>query len=178
MINMQLLHSIGRWTGLMGFTAALICAGIAGAQDPMTQQMVWVDRGGNVLEKIGDPQVIITGTILSPDQKVVAVRGRNIADGDDDIWVYMLEDNGRKMQKTFHPSNERQPAWAPDGKSLIYFSYRNGPANMYKITENGKEEEFLILPHETYAPSWSSDGKYIVYHLHNQEDKEHQMKQR
>jgi len=173
MINMQLLHSIGRWTGLMGFTAALTCAGIAGAQDPMTQQMVWVDRGGNVLEKIGDPQAIITGTILSPDQKVVAVRGRNIADGDDDIWVYMLEDNGRKMQKTFHPSNERQPAWAPDGKSLIYFSYRNGPANMYKITENGKEEEFLILPHETYAPSWSSDGKYIVYHLHNQEDKEH-----
>ena len=173
MNNMQLLHSIGRWTGLVGFIAALIGAGFACTQDPMTQQMVWVDRGGNVLEKIGDPQVIITGTILSPDQKVVALRGRNIADGNDDIWVYMLENNGRKMQKTFHSSNERQPAWAPDGKSLIYFSYRNGPANMYKITENGKEEEFLIQPHETYAPSWSSDGKYIVYHLHNQEDKEH-----
>ena len=103
MISIQVLRSISRWIGLMGFTIALVWTGIAHAQVARTQQMVWVDRAGNVMEKIGDPQAIITGTILSPDQKMIAIRGRNTPDGNDDIWVYMLENNGRKMQKTFHP---------------------------------------------------------------------------
>lgn len=172
MVNRPLFISMRRWTGMIGFAFALVWTSIVFAQPTKNQQMVWVDRTGNVLEKIGDPQAIITGIILSPDQKMLAVRGRNIPDGNDDIWVYSLENERKKVQVTTHPSNERQPAWSPDGKSLIYFSYRNGPANMY-IHANDKEEAFLILPHETYAPSWSSDGQHIIYHLHNQEDKAH-----
>ncbi|MBT5873525.1 MAG: hypothetical protein HOH43_08910, partial [Candidatus Latescibacteria bacterium] len=140
---------------------------------PPRQQMVWVDRDGIVLEKIGDPQAVITGPILSQDGSKIAVRGRNIRDGDDDIWIYDLK-QGIKTQATRHPSNERQPCWSPDGKTLVYFSYRNGPANLYMIGEayNG-EHEFLITPHETYAPTWSSDGRYILYHYHDQTDKTH-----
>jgi len=140
---------------------------------PPRQQMVWVDRGGNVLEKIGDAQAIITGPILSPDGNMIAVRGRNIRDGDDDIWVYDLRRNV-KLQATRHPSNERQPAWSPNSSSIVYFSYRNGPANLYMVSEGSNAERaFLLTPHETYAPTWSSDGKYILYHYHDQTDTLH-----
>lgn len=149
------------WTGAVSAQQA--------TQTPLKQQMVWVDRAGNVLEKIGDPQWTITGTVLSPDEKMIAVRGRNVRDGNDDIWVYDLE-RKIKMQATFHPSDERQPCWSPDGRTLIYFSYRNGPANLYTFSEREGEQEFLILPHEAYAPTWSSDGKYVLYHYHDQTD--------
>jgi Tol biopolymer transport system component len=158
------LASLALWTG------AALAQNTAGM--PREQQMVWVDRSGKVLETIGDPQVIITDLCLSPDQKKVAVRGRNIADGNDDIWIYDLERKA-KFQATFHPSHERHACWSPDGRQIVYFSYRNGPANLYMGTEWGEEKPFLLLPKETYAPSWSPDGKHIVYHLHDQEDKAH-----
>ena len=158
--------------------ALMIRTGVTQAQQeqrtpPPRQQMVWVDRDGNVLEKIGDAQAVITGPNLSPDGNMIVVRGRNIRDGDDDIWIYDLRRNV-KFQATRHPSNERQPAWSPDGRSVVYFSYRNGPANLYMVGgESNGEQEFLLTPHETYAPTWSADGKHILYHYHDQTDTLH-----
>ena len=173
-----MIHRLLQTCILTTATMALINMAPAAAQQieraaPPRQQMVWVDRAGNVIEEIGDAQAVITGPILSPDGSKIAVRGRNVRDGDDDIWIYELE-RGVKTQATRHPSNERQPCWSPDGKTLVYFSYRNGPANLYMIGQayNG-EHEFLLTPHETYAPIWSSDGRYILYHYHDQTDKEH-----
>ncbi|MEE2708095.1 MAG: DPP IV N-terminal domain-containing protein [Gemmatimonadota bacterium] len=161
----------------MTVAALMIRAAVAPAQEQRSpaprQQMVWVDRGGNVLKNIGDSQAIITGPILSPDGNMIAVRGRNIPDGDDDIWIYDLRRNVQ-FQANRHPSNERQPAWSPNGRSIVYFSYRNGPANLYMVgVESNREQEFLLTPHETYAPTWSSDGKYILYHYHDQTDTLH-----
>ena len=106
----------------MTVAALMIRAAVAPAQEQRSpaprQQMVWVDRGGNVLKNIGDSQAIITGPILSPDGNMIAVRGRNVRDGDDDIWVYDLRRN-IKFQATMHPSNERQPAWSPNGRSIV-----------------------------------------------------------
>lgn len=159
---------IGLSVTVSGWTLAQETAATA----PRTQQMAWVDRAGKVLETIGDPQVIITDIALSPDQKRAAVRGRSIGDGNDDIWIYNLESK-IKTQLTFHPSNERHACWSPDGKQIVYFSYRNGPANLYIAGQFGDEQPFLLLPKETYYPTWSPDGKTILFHLHDQEDKAH-----
>lgn len=159
---------IGILISLSGWTQAQETLATA----PRIQKMVWVDRAGKVLDTIGDPQVIITDIALSPDQKRVAVRGRTIGDGNDDIWIYNLE-NKLKTQLTFHPSNERHACWSPDGKQIVYFSYRNGPANLYIANEFGGEQPFLLLPKETYYPTWSPDGSTILFHLHDQEDKAH-----
>ncbi|MBM3263803.1 MAG: PD40 domain-containing protein [candidate division Zixibacteria bacterium] len=142
------------------------------ATDGRTQQMVWVDRAGKVLGKIGDPQAIITDIALSPDQKMAAVRGRNIRDGNDDIWLYDLERHV-KTQLTYHPAHERHACFSPDGRQVVYFSYRNGPANFYLANDQGRDQPFLLLANETYAPTWSSDGKYILYHLHDLQDKKY-----
>lgn len=62
---------------------------------------------------------------------------------------------------------ERDPAWAPDGKSIAYFSDASGEYALHVRAQNGLGEARVIdlgqPPSYFYAPLWSPDSKHVLY---------------
>ncbi|HVA58882.1 MAG: PDZ domain-containing protein [Gemmatimonadaceae bacterium] len=61
---------------------------------------------------------------------------------------------------------ELNPVWAPDGKSIAYFSDQSGEFQLVIRDQDGlNAPRFINLPHPThyYTAQWSPDGKYILY---------------
>ena len=62
------------------------------AQQPtpaeMPQEMVWVDRGGQILGRVGAIQNSIFFPDLSPDGSKIAVSARDGEVNDRDIWLH------------------------------------------------------------------------------------------
>ena len=56
-----------------------------------------------------------------------------------DIWMC---NNGETFQKlTSFEGEDRNPVWAPDGKSFFYLSEKNGSFNIYQRSTDGKEDK-------------------------------------
>ncbi len=64
-------------------------------------------------------------------------------------------------------SNERDPAWSPDGKTIAYFSDESGEYMLHLSDQSGMGEvrKFSLSdkPAFYYAPRWSPDCKKIAY---------------
>jgi tricorn protease len=62
---------------------------------------------------------------------------------------------------------ERQPAWAPDGEHIAYFSDESGLYALHVATQNGAGtvKKFPLLDSPTYYgnPRWSPDSKQISF---------------
>src|SRR5688572_32766337 len=106
----------------MTFRSALLSvAALAMAQQPgppdMPQEMVWVDRTGKVLGRVGAIQNSIFFPEISPDGKWIAVSARDGEVNDRDIWIHGI-DSGTKRQLVNAKGNDNFPIWSPDGKEL------------------------------------------------------------
>jgi Tol biopolymer transport system component len=133
------------------------------------QQMFWVERDGRVGPSIGQPQSLITGPVISADGTRVLVRARD-RDGEmDDIWIQSIA-TPAKTRVTTDPAHERHPDFSPRADRVVFYSYRNGLADLYirNADGSGRDEPLAMDPnvHE-YGPSWSPDGNTIVYHAHD-----------
>lgn len=106
---------------------------------------------------------------LSADGKQMAF----IVQGD--VFVSSVE-HGSTKRITQTPEPEEEVSFSPDGKWLVYNSYRNGKTDLYKASLVAKDEknfynatlikEELLLPQdptEKHAPRISPDGKEIAY---------------
>jgi len=62
---------------------------------------------------------------------------------------------------------ERDPAWSPDGKWVVYFSDESGEYQLYMKSPDGMSEPKKInlggQPSFYYAPIWSPDSKKIAF---------------
>jgi tricorn protease len=62
---------------------------------------------------------------------------------------------------------ERDPAWAPDGKRLAYFSDESGEYRLHiRSTDDSGSVQKIVLgdsPSFYYSPRWSPDGSKIAY---------------
>jgi TolB protein len=57
-----------------------------------------------------------------------------------------------------------QPDWSPDGKSLVYVSYRQDAMELWLLdVESGKTRQLTKDQTVDVEPRWSPDGKRIVY---------------
>ncbi len=67
---------------------------------------------------------------------------------------------------------DHDPAWAPDGKKIAWFSDRGGEYRLMIGDQSGLEKpREIALPSPTffYAPVWSPDSKYIAFTDHLQQ---------
>ncbi len=61
-------------------------------------------------------------------------------------------------------SNAFDPAWSPDGKTLVFRSIRGGQWDLWTVSaEGGTPKRLTNDPEFDYQPSWSPDGKWILY---------------
>lgn len=148
--------------------ACLLLTAIAFAQQPgpkdMPQEMVWVDRSGEILGRVGAVQNTMFFPEISPDGKWIAVSARDGEVNDRDIWIHSTADGSKKALATVK-GNDNFPIWSSDGDEVIFTSSRSGNYDMYRKRVGGVQPEQRIAELESadYPRAWSSDGKSLIY---------------
>ncbi|MFH1618704.1 MAG: peptidase MA family metallohydrolase, partial [bacterium] len=62
------------------------------------------------------------------------------------------------------PGNERDPAWSPDGKKLLFTGDGQGVFELYeKDLDSGKMTRLTRTIGGNFTPAWSADGKEIFF---------------
>jgi Tol biopolymer transport system component len=129
-------------------------------------QLMWFDRSGNPIGKLGDP-VRQFNIRLSPDGTKVAAEvyeRQSSTYFESDIWLYDVL-RGVKSRLTSGPGSARMPCWSPDGKHIIFSSDRKGHYDLYEKAVDGSGKEELVFESETakYCESWSPDDKFLLF---------------
>ena len=127
------------------------------------RQLVWRDRGGNQIGTIGEPQAEMSYPALSPDEKRVAVDGRD--GGNRDIWIHEV-DRPVKTRVTFHEETDLLPTWSPAGDRVVFSSGRSGNRDVYVTSADGSGEPVRLVGsanEREYVSDWSADGKVLMF---------------
>jgi hypothetical protein len=123
------------------------------------RNLAWVDRSGRIL-KSTDLHQPIEDFDISPDGKKVAV---TIEGSSWNISIYDIERN--MLSRLTYGADSRDPLWTPDGKSMVFDSFRDGSYGLYLYTvDNPENERTLVRSKYFLAPfSISHDGRYLAY---------------
>jgi serine/threonine protein kinase len=122
-------------------------------------ELIWVDRNGRELEKIGSPNKY-GDVALSPDGKSLVYAVQDPQTETYDLWMYDIE---RKVSSrfTFQDANEFGPCWSPDG-TQVYFNHGALPRiQPFKKASNGTGEAMPLFDSTfglTVLTDVSSDG--------------------
>jgi len=98
--------------------------------------LVWTDREGKLVSRLGDPALRERTAAVSPDGKRVAAS--EFADGKTDIWVYDVEHGTRSRLTT--DGDATAPSWLGDGRSILYSTYntlRRSASVMKRVLADG-----------------------------------------
>jgi Tol biopolymer transport system component/formylglycine-generating enzyme required for sulfatase activity len=85
--------------------------------------------------------------------------------GNDDIFIIKVDGTGR-LRLTDDPADDMDPAWSPDGTSVVFASTRDGPVQLFLVDSDGQNVRRLIPSRVVpgRAPNWSPDGEWIAFH--------------
>jgi serine/threonine-protein kinase len=122
--------------------------------DSTVQQLVWVDREGQVQETVGQPQSDPIFIRLSPQGDRVAVNAHEEENWD--IWVHDLR-RGTRTRLTFDAAGEWNPSWSPSGDRIAY----ELDGTLMIRPADGTGEPVALGPGSNV--SFSPDGKWLVY---------------
>jgi TolB protein len=83
--------------------------------------------------------------------------------GSKEIWV-MDYDGAGQRKITSHHSTSMSPAWSPNGDSLAYTSFFNGPPSIY-VAEVGSGRKKPVVTSGSFniSPSFAPDGRRIAF---------------
>jgi len=126
------------------------------AQD-MPQEMIWMDRAGKVLGRVGSVQNAIFFPEISPDGKSIAVSARDGEVNDRDVWIHDVA-SGAKRVHSPAKGNDNFPIWGPDGKDIVWNSSRTGEYELFR-----GDSILLKQAASQYPRSISPDGKWLLY---------------
>ncbi|HEY4076848.1 MAG TPA: amidohydrolase family protein [Rhizomicrobium sp.] len=94
---------------------------------------------------------------VSPDGKMLAM------DLQGSIWV-LPADGGAARRITDIFNDARQPQWAPDGKNIIFFAYRQGGYDLWEVGVDGSHQHQLTEgAFDDREPVFSHDGTRIAF---------------
>jgi len=123
--------------------------------------LVSVDRDG-VETAIDEPAAAYLDPRVSPDGQRIAVAIDEAFNTD--IWVLDLRRGGR-VRLTLDPAIDRYPLWTPDGRYVLFTSFRDGTGGIYRKAADGSGlvEEVASDADRTLVPwSWSSDAQTVT----------------
>src|SRR5215475_3534625 len=93
---------------------------------------------------------------LSPDGRTLAIDLLGC------LWV-LPAGGGQARQISDELGDIRQPAWAPDGKSIAFQSYRDGGWHICTVAPDGTDlKQRTFGPFDHREPQWAPDGARIA----------------
>lgn len=99
---------------------------------------------------------------MSPDQTKIAFMA---SDGDSEIFIADLSNNGKVTQITKNNFSDRFPMFSPDGEWLAFHSDRDGNIELYVMKVDGSEvKRVTVNPAMDATASWSPDGKWLSFY--------------
>ncbi len=94
---------------------------------------------------------------VSPDGKWLAM------DLQGSIWV-LPASGGVAHRVTDLFNDARQPTWSPDGKSIVFFGYRDGGYHLWSVAPDGTDQRELTRgAFDDREPAFSHDGTRIAF---------------
>lgn len=155
-------HRVRLFAGAMVFTIAAL--GQQPTAEDMPQEMIWVDRAGKILGKVGSTQNSIFHPEISPDGKSIVVSARDGEVNDRDVWIHDIA-TGAKRVIAPAKGNDNFPIWSPDGKQIIFNSSRTGEYELYRKDLDPDRPEVLLakMPAAQYPRSWSPNSKWLLF---------------
>jgi Tol biopolymer transport system component len=127
-----------------------------------TVQLAWYNRDGKRVGPIGEPGAygII---VLSPDDKRLAMERLDPQLRTHNLWTLELA-SGILSRQTFHPTDDTDPVWSPDGRELVFTSNPKATDDLYRKVVGGGEEQVLFESRDQKYPKfWLSDGRSIIF---------------
>jgi len=129
-----------------------------------TTQLVWFDRGGREMERIGAPGEHYDLS-LSPDGQKVVMATTDKQTGSGDLWIHDIARDTR-TRFTVGSSDDGKAIWSPDGRRLAFFSCCESGKSTLRIKESSDTTSSGGSPFQSgfHGPTdWSSDGRFIIY---------------
>jgi len=83
--------------------------------------------------------------------------------GRSDLWSINVDGSGLK-QLTSHAENDRDPLFAPDGKSVFFVSARSDPAQIWRLwLDGGEPVQVTRSPIDVESFTLSRDGSQLAF---------------
>jgi Tol biopolymer transport system component len=102
---------------------------------------------------------IIGGPAITPDAQRVAFS----VDDNGKTLLYVMDHDGSHVRVVADSLALRgNPAWAPDGQSVLSAVVRDGEPRLTRIFLNG-DAPFPLVSEYSVDPVWSPDGRFLVY---------------
>jgi Tol biopolymer transport system component len=130
--------------------------------NPPAPPLLWLDRHGRELGRIGPPGRYIS-VRLSPDGRSAAAILSDPVTTFTDVWVIDLA-RGGATRLSDEPFLEWSPAWSPDGDEIAYAAVAPGPVftvNVRRLADGAKVAS--LLPHSSFRwpRAWRHDGLFL-----------------
>jgi len=128
----------------------------------LRRNLVWVDRKGRELGRLGETGGWVDLRV-SPDGTKVAASRRDPAHAQNlDIWV-LDASRGTATRITSERGDEFNPAWFPDGERLVYVSEKYGFYDLMERSAAGGPEKTLIRTKEDkLLPVVTPNGRHVL----------------
>jgi len=124
------------------------------------RQGIWRTANGRSRELWSDAHSIIVGApAVTRDGQHIAF---TVADGDRTI-LYTMDSEGMQLRAVTRALDLRgNPAWAPDGRSIVSAVLRDGEPRLMNISLDDSPPSPLV-PEYSIDPVWSPDGQFLLY---------------
>ncbi|MCG6920394.1 MAG: protein kinase [Acidobacteria bacterium] len=161
--------SVGVWgqnpgVGWFGASPGGTLAYLSGQTVSGDVQLTWLDRKGGPIGTLGAPGAY-GQIVLSPDERNVALEIPSDESGWD-LWVMDVA-RGVASRVTAGPGDERNPVWAPDGRSLTFSALEEGSteADLRRKGLRASDPETVLVDTEDqdYPEMWSRDGRTLLF---------------
>ena len=122
-------------------------------------ELVWFDRTGREIEKVGEPDTY-RDIALSPDNSKVVFGLYDDRGSNEDLWIRDFKRN-LVTRLTFDKPNNVLPVWSPDGKYIAYAEASSGSFHTkYKRADGqGSIQDLESIDSLINAPGqWFSDS--------------------
>jgi Tol biopolymer transport system component len=132
-------------------------------------QLAWLDRKGAQVGTVGAPGDYSQFT-LSPDGRNVALEVRDEKQGYD-VWVMDVA-RGVASRVTSRAGDERDPVWAPDGRSLAFAAMGADKGVLRRKGLRAADPETLLTQtaDEDHPEFWSRDGETLLFVRRTEDD--------
>ena len=107
----------------------------------------------------GQAARVTGGPAISPDERFIAFTARQ----ENLSLLYVIQSDGTNARVVTNSLNlQGDPAWAPDGQSIISAVTVSGEPHLFRIPINGTSPSPLSTEY-SLNPSWAPNGQFLVF---------------